>query len=73
MQPVFACRAKIDKIEGKAKQITEFLFSFPRYNLSSPAGQSFSTCKVGRHTKNSPEVVGAGLVPACRQEVGARW
>ena len=39
MQPVFALRAKIVKIEGKAKQITEFLFSFPRYNLSSPAGQ----------------------------------
>ena len=33
MQPVFACRAKIDKIEGKAKQITEFLFSFPSNEL----------------------------------------
>ena len=29
MQPVFACRAKIDKIEGKVKQITEFFVFFP--------------------------------------------
>ena len=35
--------------------------------------KKFSTCMVGRQTKNSPEVVGAGLVPACRQEAGARW